>query len=38
MLARHPDAAEPDGSAVVEHHGLGECAFRGNVISESGGT
>ena len=26
MLARHPDAAEPDGSAVVEHHGLGEHA------------
>jgi hypothetical protein len=26
MLARHPDAAEPDGSAVVQHHGLGEHA------------
>ena len=26
MLARHPDAAEPDGSAVVQHHRLGEHA------------
>src|SRR5688500_13688216 len=26
MLARHPDAAEPDGSAVVQHHGLGKHA------------
>jgi hypothetical protein len=24
MLARHPDAAEPDGPAVVQHHGLGK--------------